>query len=66
MTEQKQQTTSAISDELESFLRAFKDREGNYKYFDKIKIPCGHAMIAADSLGVPYETLVGHYYKTSA
>ena len=22
-------------------------------------------MIAADSLGVPYETLVGHHYKTS-
>jgi replicative DNA helicase Mcm len=36
MTEQKQQTTSAISDELESFLRAYKDRDGNYKYFDKI------------------------------
>ncbi|XP_048599899.1 uncharacterized protein LOC125580012 [Brassica napus] len=30
------------------------------KYFDKIKIPCGQAMIAADSLGVRYETLVGH------
>lgn len=36
MTEQKHQTTSAIADELESFLRAFKDREGNYKYFDRI------------------------------
>src|SRR5437867_1328051 len=36
MTEQKQQTTSAISDELESFLHAFKDRDGNYKYFDRI------------------------------
>src|SRR6478672_2818026 len=36
MTEQKQQTTSAISDELESFLRSFKDRDGNYKYFDRI------------------------------
>ena len=36
MTEQKQQTTSAISDELETFLRAFKDRDGNYKYFDRI------------------------------
>ena len=36
MTEQKQQTTSAISDELESFLRAFKDRDGNYKYFNRI------------------------------
>ena len=36
MAEQKQQTTSAISDELESFLRAYKDRDGNYKYFDRI------------------------------
>src|SRR5574342_450807 len=36
MTEQKQQTTSAISDELEIFLRAFKDRDGNYKYFNRI------------------------------
>ncbi len=36
MTEQKQQTTSAISDELETFLRSFKDRKGNYKYFDRI------------------------------
>jgi replicative DNA helicase Mcm len=36
MTEQEQQTTSAISDELESFLRAFKDRDGNYKYFNRI------------------------------
>ena len=36
MTEQKQQTTSAISDELESFLRAYKDRDGKYKYFDRI------------------------------
>ena len=34
MTEQ--QTTSAISDELETFLRAFKDRVGNYKYFERI------------------------------
>ena len=36
MAEQKHQTTSAISDELESFLRGFKDRDGNYKYFDRI------------------------------
>ncbi|KAL0847258.1 hypothetical protein Bca101_020504 [Brassica carinata] len=40
-------------------------RQCSCKYFDKIKIPCGHAMLAADSLGVPYETLVSHYYKTS-
>ena len=33
---QEQQTISALSNELESFLRSFKDRDGNYKYFDKI------------------------------
>jgi replicative DNA helicase Mcm len=32
----EQQTTSALANELENFLRAFKDREGNYKYFDRI------------------------------
>lgn len=32
----EQQTTSALVNELENFLRAFKDREGNYKYFDRI------------------------------
>jgi replicative DNA helicase Mcm len=34
--EQQQQTLSALSNDLESFLRSFKDRAGNYKYFDKI------------------------------
>jgi len=34
--EQQQQTISALSNELELFLRSFKDRTGNYKYFDKI------------------------------
>ncbi|CAN7034294.1 unnamed protein product [Brassica oleracea var. botrytis] len=41
------------------------EKQCSCKYFDKIKIPCGHAMIAADSLGVTYETLVRHWYKTS-
>ena len=36
MQEQEQQTISALSNELEVFLRSFKDRDGNYKYFDKI------------------------------
>ncbi|XP_048613127.1 uncharacterized protein LOC125587050 [Brassica napus] len=36
------------------------------KYFDRIKIPCGHAMLAADRLGLPYKSLVGHWYKTVA
>ena len=34
MAEQK--TASALANELEKFLRSFKDREGNYKYFDRI------------------------------
>jgi replicative DNA helicase Mcm len=32
----EQQTTAALTNDLENFLRAFKDKEGNYKYFDKI------------------------------
>lgn len=50
MTEQKQQTTSAIADELELFLRAFKE-DGNYKYFDRI-----NNMMASNStfIGVDY------------
>ena len=36
MTEQQQKTTAALSDEMKEFLQAFKDRDGNYKYFDRI------------------------------
>jgi replicative DNA helicase Mcm len=32
----QQQTSAALVNDLEKFLRAFKDREGNYKYFDRI------------------------------
>lgn len=32
--------------------------------FQKLKIPCGHAMLAADSIGLPYTQLVGDCYKT--
>jgi replicative DNA helicase Mcm len=51
MTEQNQQTTSAIADELELFLRSFKDDEGNYKYFDRI-----NNMMASNStyIGIDY------------
>lgn len=31
-----QKTESALVNDLEEFLRAFKDRSGNYKYFDRI------------------------------
>lgn len=35
--QQQQQTTSAaLANDFEIFLKAFKDRDGNYKYFDKI------------------------------
>ncbi|HZD81312.1 MAG TPA: minichromosome maintenance protein MCM [Nitrososphaeraceae archaeon] len=32
----QQQTSAALVNDLEKFLRAFKDREGDYKYFDRI------------------------------
>ncbi|CAG7876309.1 unnamed protein product [Brassica rapa] len=41
------------------------ERKCSCTYFDNIKIPCGHAMLAADGIGVPYDTLCGHWYKTS-
>jgi len=48
--QQQQQTISALSNELELFLRSFKDRTGNYKYFDKINnmIATSSAYIAVD------------------
>ncbi|MGI0037311.1 MAG: minichromosome maintenance protein MCM, partial [Nitrososphaera sp.] len=32
----EQQTAAALADQLTGFLKAFKDRDGNYKYFDRI------------------------------
>ena len=32
----EQQTTAALANDLERFLKAFKDRDSNYKYFDRI------------------------------
>ncbi|KAL0800314.1 hypothetical protein Bca101_055489 [Brassica carinata] len=32
--------------------------------FQKLKIPCGHALMAADTIGLPYNQLVGDCYKT--
>lgn len=48
--QQQQQTISALSNELELFLRSFKDRTGNYKYFDKINnmIATSSAYITVD------------------
>ncbi|AIC15577.1 minichromosome maintenance protein MCM [Nitrososphaera viennensis] len=36
MAEQQQATSAALADNLKEFLQAFKDREGNYRYFDRI------------------------------
>ena len=36
MAEQQTTTTAALANDLEKFLKAFKDRDGNYKYFDRI------------------------------
>lgn len=36
MAEQQQATSAALVDNLKEFLQAFKDREGNYRYFDRI------------------------------
>jgi replicative DNA helicase Mcm len=32
----EQQTAAALANDLEKFLKAFKSRDGNYKYFDRI------------------------------
>jgi replicative DNA helicase Mcm len=36
LAEQQQTTSAALADNLKEFLQAFKDREGNYRYFDRI------------------------------
>ncbi|XP_010507403.1 PREDICTED: uncharacterized protein LOC104784019 [Camelina sativa] len=33
--------------------------------YDRVKIPCGYAMLAANYQGIPPTTLVDEYYKTS-
>ncbi|XP_010484881.1 PREDICTED: uncharacterized protein LOC104763172 [Camelina sativa] len=34
------------------------------KQYDRVKIPCGHALFPADTQGIPYGSLVGDFYKT--
>ncbi|HVX01718.1 MAG TPA: LAGLIDADG family homing endonuclease [Nitrososphaera sp.] len=36
MAEQQQTTSAALADNLKEFLQAFRDREGNFRYFDRI------------------------------
>jgi len=47
----EQQTAAALANDLEKFLKAFKDRDGNYKYFDRIN---GMMALGVPSLVVDY------------
>jgi replicative DNA helicase Mcm len=47
----EQQTAAALANDLEKFLKAFKDRDGNYKYFDRIN---SMMALGAPSLVVDY------------
>lgn len=38
----------------------------NCKVYDKLKIPCGHALLAANSKKLEYGTMVGEFFKTAA
>ena len=53
----EQQTAAALADQLMGFLKAFKDRDGNYKYFDRI-----NNMMATNALSlvVDYIDLDSH------
>jgi replicative DNA helicase Mcm len=44
---EQQQTTAALANDLEQFLKSFKDRDGNYKYFDRI-----NDMMASNALSL--------------
>ncbi|MEW6604392.1 MAG: minichromosome maintenance protein MCM [Thermoproteota archaeon] len=48
---EQQQTAAALANDLEKFLKAFKDRDGNYKYFDRIN---NMMALGAQSLVVDY------------
>lgn len=47
----EQQTAAALANDLEKFLKAFKDRDGNYKYFDRIN---NMMALGAQSLVIDY------------
>ncbi|AFU57673.1 minichromosome maintenance complex protein [Candidatus Nitrososphaera gargensis Ga9.2] len=48
---EQQQTAAALANDLEKFLKAFKDRDGNYKYFDRIN---NMMALGAQSLVIDY------------
>jgi len=41
-------------------------RQCTYKEYNKLKIPCRHAMLAATSVGQSYGSLIADFYKTIA
>ncbi|CAA7044695.1 unnamed protein product [Microthlaspi erraticum] len=43
-----------------------KERKCSCKKFDRLKIPCGHALLAGDSLGLLPSSLSGHVFKPDA
>jgi replicative DNA helicase Mcm len=47
----EQQTAAALTNDLEKFLKAFKDRDGNYRYFDRIN---NMMALGAPSLVIDY------------
>jgi len=47
----EQQTAAALANDLEKFLKAFKDRDGNYRYFDRIN---NMMALGAQSLVIDY------------
>jgi replicative DNA helicase Mcm len=49
--QEQQRTPSALANDLKGFLEAFKDREGSYKYFDRIN---NMMALGAQSLVVDY------------
>ncbi|XP_024010260.1 uncharacterized protein LOC112085288 [Eutrema salsugineum] len=42
-----------------------QDKKCTCKVYDRLQIPCSHALCAADSLGLPHSSLLSEYYKTS-
>jgi len=47
----EQQTAAALANDLEKFLKAFKDRDGNYRYFERIN---NMMALGAQSLTIDY------------
>ncbi|CAN6928058.1 unnamed protein product [Brassica oleracea] len=49
-----------------SYTVALDNKVCSCKVFQKLKIPCGHALLVADYVGLPHVQLVGDCYKTQS